>query len=150
MMNFESIDALDNHVGKSLGVSPWFSLSQKQVNAFADTTLDFQGIHLNTDAARASGFDAPIAHGYLLLALLPHLAQQVYSVNGMTSKINYGLDRCRFITPVPADADIRASFTLVEVLHKPKGIQLTVDAELQIRDHDKPAVVARTLALLIP
>ena len=87
---------------------------------------------------------------YLLLSLLPHLAQQVYSVNGMTSKINYGLDRCRFITPVPGDAYIRASFTLVEVLHKPKGIQLTVDDELQIRDHDKPAVVARTLALLMP
>ncbi|NVK57119.1 MAG: MaoC family dehydratase [Alteromonadaceae bacterium] len=146
----ESVDLLPDYRGKLLGTSEKQSIEQSQITAFAKVTADLQGIHLNADDARAAGFDKPIAHGYLLLSLLPSLAQQAYSVKGVSSKINYGLDHCRFISPVMAGATVQAQFTLHDIITKPQGIQLIVDAVLNIHQQSKPALVARTLALLIP
>ncbi|MDC8830128.1 MaoC family dehydratase [Alteromonas gilva] len=150
MIIIESMDLLSEYRGKLLGSSRWHTVEQRLVTAFAEVTDDHQGIHLNATDARAAGFDKPIAHGYLLLSLLPGMAQQVYRVKGVSSKINYGLEHCRFINPVMVGAKVQAQFALHDIRPKPQGILLTVDATLNINQQSKPALVARTLALLIP
>lgn len=148
MINIETIEALHDYVGKNIGVSPWKTIDKKMIRAFAEATYDLQPIHLDASAAAAAGFEAPIAHGYLLLSLLPYLAQQTYQVSGVKSKINYGLDKCRFVAPVTEDSQINAEFHLAAVEQNKNGVRLIMDVTVNIKDKPKPALVARTLALL--
>lgn len=148
MINIETIESLQDYVGKTIGISPWKSIDKKMIQTFAEATYDLQAIHLDASAASAAGFNAPIAHGYLLLSLLPYLAQQTYQVSGVKSKINYGLDKCRFVAPVTEDSQINAEFYLAAVEQVRNGVRLIMDVTVNIKDEPKPALVARTLALL--
>lgn len=148
MKEFNSTEQLVENVGQSLGVSPWYRLEQSAINDFAKATNDYQAIHLDAEIARQAGFAGPIAHGYLLLSLVPYLAGQTYRVHGITTKINYGLERCRFISPVIAGSEVRAEFVLAELTKTVNGTQLITDITLHIAGTSKPAMIARTLALL--
>ncbi|WP_303640101.1 MaoC family dehydratase [Actinomadura madurae] len=109
---FEDLKSL---AGASLGSSRWLEVGQDRINLFADATGDHQWIHVDPERAKKGPFGGPIAHGYLTLSLVIPLWTELLDVTGVTTKVNYGLDRVRFPAPVPAGARIRLSATLAEV-----------------------------------
>ena len=141
------IEELKTLVGEEIGASDWFEVTQSRINAFADATEDHQWIHLDTERARTdSPFGGTIAHGFLSLSLLPQLAAQAYRVQGdFKMGINYGLNRLRFVSPVPSGSRVRARFTLQSVEDVPGGSQLTLVATVEIEGAQKPALVAEWL-----
>ncbi|HET8674468.1 MAG TPA: MaoC family dehydratase [Blastocatellia bacterium] len=143
----EGIEELKGLVGQEVASSDWFEVTQSRINDFADATEDHQWIHI--DAARAatdSPFKTTIAHGFLTLSLLPHLAAQAFSVSGnWRMGINYGLNRLRFVSPVPSGARLRARFTLQAVEDIPDGVQLTWAVTAETEGSQKPSLVAEWL-----
>ena len=141
------IEELKTLVGEEIGVSDWFEVTQSRINAFADATEDHQWIHLDSERAKtASPFGSTIAHGFLSLSLLPYLAAQAYRVEGdFKMGINYGLNRLRFVSPVPSGSRVRARFTLQSVEDVPGGSQLTLVATVEIEGGQKPALAAEWL-----
>jgi acyl dehydratase len=144
---------VNDFVGRELGVSGWMTVDQSRINQFADCTGDHQWIHVDVDRAkRESPFRTPVAHGYLTLALIAPLAMEVGVVpKDAAAGFNYGLDKVRFLAPVKAGARVRLRVVLVGVEPKEAG-QFVIKTKntLEIGGSDKPAVIAETLALLIP
>lgn len=140
----EGIEEMKNLTGQELGVSEWFDLTQERVNQFADATLDHQWIHVDAErAAKESPFGGTIAHGFLTLSLLPHLAAQTFSVRGnFKMGINYGLNRLRFPSPVPVGARLRARFALQSVEDVAGGYQATMAVTVEVEGAQKPSLVA--------
>ena len=146
MTQIESIAALANYVGKEVGVSDWLEVSQERINQFAEASEDRQWIHLDRErAARESPFKNTIAHGFLTLSLLSVLARLAISVGGVRMGINYGLNRVRFVSPVPAGARIRGRFTLASVEEIKGGVQSTWNVTVEREGSDKPCCVAEWL-----
>lgn len=131
--------------GQTLGLSKWVLLDQSRINAFADVTEDHQFIHI--DPARAAAetpFGGAVAHGFLTLSMLSTLAYDALpDVDGASSSVNYGFDRLRFISPVPAGSRIRARFDLDRADHTPAHLTLHKDVTIEIEGATKPALVAR-------
>ncbi len=136
---------LASHVGEHLGYSPYHTVTQAQVDLFADATGDHQWIHQDVARASAGPFGGTIAHGYLTLSLLPVLLGQIWQVTGVGMGVNYGANRVRFPAPVPVGADVRAGATLVEVSPLEGGLQVVLDVQVQVRDAAKPSLVAQVL-----
>jgi len=132
-------------VGRDLGFSEYRIVTQEQVNAFADATDDHQWIHVDPERAASGPFGAPIAHGFLTLSLAIAFWTELLEVDGVTTKVNYGLDKVRFPAPVPVGSRIRMSAVVAEVAEVPGGYQLAVDQTVEIDGGTKPAVVARGL-----
>lgn len=141
------IEELRTLVGQEVGVSDLFDVTQTHIDKFADATEDHQWIHVNPERARTeSPFGATIAHGFLTLSLLPHLAAQAVKVQGnFKMGINYGLNRLRFVSPVPAGSRIRARFTLQAVEKVPGGFQITWSVLVETEGGSKPSLVAEWL-----
>lgn len=133
-----------------LGTSVWMQVDQDTIDGFAAVTGDDQWIHVDRARAAAGPFGAPIAHGYLVLALLGRLTSQTYGVEGVGMAINYGLDRVRFLEPVPAGGRVRASAVVRGVAHQNDGVKLSLTATLHLEGAPRPACVADLLALLLP
>ena len=138
------IDDLRGLVDTEIGVGNWHTVTQEQVNQFADATLDHQWIHVDPEKAAAGPFGGTIAHGFLTLSLLVALAPAV-EVPGVKMGINYGLDRVRFISPVPVGSRIRARTILKEVHEAGGGIQTKTEVTVEIEGTEKPALVAEWL-----
>ncbi|MFT4305523.1 MAG: MaoC family dehydratase [Microbacterium sp.] len=136
---------LGSAAGTEFGPSEWRELTQEQVNTFADATDDHQWIHVDPERAKDGPFGAPIAHGFLTLALLIPMQTEVLDVEGVGTKVNYGLDRVRFVSPVRVGSRIRLSGTIAEVAEVSGGYQLTIDVTIEIDGSAKPAVAARSL-----
>lgn len=136
---------LQTLVGTDLGYTDWFEITQDRINTFADATDDHQWIHVDPERAKEGPFGAPIAHGFLTLSLFIPLWVELLDVEGATTKVNYGLDKVRFVSPVPAGSRIRLTATVVEVTEAGGGVQMVVDATIEIEGGSKPAVVARSL-----
>src|SRR5258707_11716206 len=113
MRTFESVADLAAIKGESIGESEWVTISQEDVNMFADATGDHQWIHVDPERAAKGPFGTTIAHGYLTLSLLPQLMHGLYTVKGITMAINYGLNKVRFPAPVPVGSKVRAQTSLV-------------------------------------
>jgi acyl dehydratase len=139
---FESPESLSEHVGNSLGTSSWFTMSQAAISSFADVTQDHQWIHIDHERAAASAFGSTIAHGYLVLAMLPKMVSEVYEIKGVESGINYGADRIRFLTPVPSGARIRCNVSLSGVSSTANGVQINLAVTVELEGSQKPALVA--------
>ena len=138
-----NVAELANYVGKEVGVSDWLEVSQERINQFADATEDRQWIHLDSErAARESPFQTTIAHGFLTLSLLSELAKMTMSIGGVRMGINYGLNRVRFVSPVPAGARLRGSFTLAALEGIEGGTQATWNVIVERAGSDKPCCVA--------
>ncbi len=147
-----TFDTMKDHVGQELGTSGWVVVDQEMINSFAETTGDRQWIHVDVERAkRESPFRAPIAHGYLTLALVASLSQDIGVMpEGVAAAFNYGLDKVRFLTPVKAGARVRMKSTLVSFEPKGPGQFLMKSANtVEIEGEEKPALVAETLAMLI-
>ena len=139
------IDDLQSKVGTEIGVGEWFDVTQDRIDAFADATNDHQWIHVDTERAGAGPFGTTIAHGFLTLSLLVDLAPSL-DVPGARMGINYGLDRVRFISPVPSGGRIRATSRLVSVDEIAGGVHIKSEVTVEVEGGEKPAMVAETLA----
>ena len=142
----ESVAGLSEHVGQEVAVSDWLEVSQERINLFAEATEDRQWIHTDPKrAARESPFKETIAHGFLTLSLLSELGKLAMSVGGVRMGINYGLNRVRFVRPVPARSRIRGRFTLVALEEIKGGVQATWGVTVERDGSDKPCCVAEWL-----
>ena len=136
---------LPSKVGEHLGYSEWQTITQEQVNLFADATGDHQWIHVDPERAKSGPFGGPIAHGYLTLSLLPVLLGKVLAVQGITMGVNYGANRVRFPAPVPVGSELRLGITLASVEEVQGGVQVTIDAVFEVKDAPKPSCVAQVV-----
>lgn len=138
-------DDLPSLVGTDLGYTDWMEISQERVDTFAEAASDHQWIHTDPERAKDGPFGTAIAHGFLTLSLLIPLWTELLDVEGVGTKVNYGLDKVRFVSPVPVGARIRMTATIAEVTEVPGGFQLVVDVTIESEGGSKPAVVARSL-----
>lgn len=150
MYIFNSIETLQAAVGNRLGWSSWRTVTQSEVETFADLTADHQWIHVDVKRAAASSFGATVAHGFLTLGLVPTMAEEVYRYDGFTMSLNYGVNKLRFPSPLPVGSRIRGSFVLAEVTSTPSGHLVQVDVTVEIEGSTKPACFVQFLVLLVP
>ncbi|WP_295854144.1 MaoC family dehydratase [uncultured Microbacterium sp.] len=140
-----SYDDIAGLAGTDLGWSEWLEVTQDRVNLFADATDDHQWIHTDPERAKDGPFGGAIAHGFLSLSLAVKFWTELLDVTGVTTKVNYGLDKVRFISPVKVGARVRMNAVIAEVTEIAGGYQLAVDQTIEIDGGGKPAVVARGL-----
>jgi acyl dehydratase len=140
----ESIDELKEWIGREVSVSDWVEITQDQVNTFADATHDHQWIHIDVERAKKeSPFGGPIAHGYLTLSMFPYLISKAFKLNQKFKMgVNYGINKLRFMSPVPAGGKIRARMELINVSEVKGGYQVEGKVTVDIEGQDKPACVA--------
>jgi len=131
--------------GTDLGWSEWLEVTQERIQQFADATDDQQWIHVDPERAVDGPFGAPIAHGYLTLSLTVKFWSELFDVTGVSTKVNYGLDRVRFVSPVKVGSKVRMNAVIAEVTEVAGGYQFGVDQTIEIEGGSKPAVVARGL-----
>ncbi len=146
MKTFESLADLAACVGQEVVVSDWFTVTQQQIDQFAAATGDDQWIHV--DAARASSgpFGATIAHGYLTLSLIAGFSMRSFKVEGVRMGINYGLDKVRFMAPVPVGSRLRARMQLLQATPIEGGMQLAWKTTIEREGEAKPVCVAEPLS----
>ena len=141
------------NIGTEFQVGPWVTMTQEQIDRFADATGDHQWIHVDPERARAeSPYGATIAHGYLVLSLYPtlrgHDGRNTPPSPGVTRTINYGVNRVRFPSPVPAGSRLRGRFVLVSATERIGALQVVERFTVEIESSDKPACVAEIVRLL--
>lgn len=137
--------------GADLGTTDWITVGQDRINTFADATDDHQWIHVDPERAKRGPFGSPIAHGYLTLSLVIPLWSELLDISGVATKVNYGLNKVRFPSPVPAGARIRAAGKLVDVQEVDRGgVQLSADIRIDIEGADKPACIAQPVFRFYP
>ena len=146
MRTFASLDELPPLVGQEVAVSDWITITQEQVNLFADATGDHQWIHVDVEKAKAGPFGAPIAHGFLTLSLLPKFFESALAIGNTRMGVNYGLNKVRFTAPVPVGSRLRARLVLLacEPLEG-NGLQMTWRVTLEREGSDKPVCVAESI-----
>ena len=152
MGNF-TLAGLGESVGQELGLSDWVTIDQPRIDAFAACTGDRQWIHVDVERAkRESPFRGPIAHGYLALAMVAPLAMEVGIIpRDAAAGLNYGVDKVRFLAPVPAGARVRLRVVLTGIEPREGGqVIMKTHNTLELEGSEKPALIAETLALLIP
>ncbi|BCW43698.1 MaoC family dehydratase [Arthrobacter sp. StoSoilB5] len=139
-------DTLLTMTGKDLGTTDYREITQQQINLFADATDDQQWIHVDPERAKDGPFGAPIAHGFLTLSLIIPFWGELFDVDGVTTKVNYGLDKVRFTSPVKVGSKVRMQGSIAEVTEVKGGAQIKVNATIEIEGQERPAVVAEFLA----
>jgi len=147
---FAGLDELGAAVGQHLGYSGWHTITQEQINTFADATGDHQWIHVDAERAASGPFGATIAHGYLTLSLVPMLVWQVYTVEHLAMGINYGCNKVRFPAPAPVGSRVRAGVELLSLTPSGAGAQLINRVTVELEGSAKPACVVETVSVLIP
>jgi acyl dehydratase len=148
MITFNGLSELEAAAGRELGVSDWHEVTQAEVDAFADTTGDHQWIHVDPERAAATPFGGTIAHGYLTLSLGPGLAEQIYSFDGISFGLNYGLNRVRFPAPMPVGGRVRLRSAISEVESHDGWSQLVVTQTFEHEGGEKPVCVAEQVVRL--
>ena len=146
----DGVEGVQGLVGQHLGYSDWVTITQEQVQQFADATGDQQWIHVDPERAKDGPFGTTIAHGYLTLSLVPMLVWQIYQVEGVKMGVNYGSNKVRFPTPVPVGSRVRAGVELVSVEPSSMGFTVTTKVTIELEGADKPACVAETLSVVVP
>lgn len=149
MKIFNGVDELTAAVGTHLGHSDWRTVTQRQIDAFADVTEDRQWIHVDVARASEGPFGSTIAHGFLTLSLVTAMAWEVYAVQGPRMGINYGLNRLRFPAAVRAGARVRACVELMSVTATASGHQVVTRVTVEIDGSSKPACVVDSISLLV-
>lgn len=151
MKTFETLADLAACVGREVAVSDWVTITQEQVNRFAEATGDHQWIHVDVERAKQGPFGGPIAHGFLTLSLLPRFFESTFEVRSARMGVNYGLNKVRFTAPVPVGSRLRARMTLLAA--EPvagDGMQMTWQVQIEREGGDKPVCVAESLARYYP
>ena len=151
MKTFQTLSDLAALAGQEVGTSDWITITQEQVNLFAQATGDHQWIHVDVERAKAGPFGAPIAHGFLTLSLLPLFFASTFQIIEKGMGVNYGLNKVRFTAPVPVGSRLRARMTLLKA--EPidnNGLQLTWAVAVEREGADKPVCVAESIARSYP
>jgi acyl dehydratase len=151
MKTFQTIAELAPLVGQEVATSDWITVTQEQVQLFADATGDHQWIHLDVERARAGPFGATIAHGFLTLSLLPRFFESAVKIEQVRMGVNYGLNKVRFIAPVPVGSRLRARMKLLacDPIDN-EGRQITWEVTVEREGAPKPACIAESIARLYP
>lgn len=132
--------------GQEIGVSRWMDITQAQIDQFAACTFDQQYIHVDPERAKASPFGTTIAHGFLTLSLLSEMLRDMPQPAGVAMSVNYGMNRMRFLSPVPVNSRIRGRFVLADFEEvRPGQIQTTLNVTIEIEGNEKPALAAEWL-----
>ena len=151
MRRFETLNDLVACVGQEVAVSDWVTLTQEQVNRFAEATGDHQWIHVDVERARAGPFGAPIAHGFLTLSLLPLFFDTAFEIGQAVMGVNYGLNKVRFTAPVPVGSRLRGRMSLLSATPIEGSVmQMAWSVAIEREGADKPVCVAESLARLYP
>ncbi|UFS55508.1 MaoC family dehydratase [Comamonadaceae bacterium M7527] len=151
MRRFEQLSDVAACVGQDVAVSDWVLIDQAMINTFADATGDHQWIHVDPVRAAKGPFGAPVAHGFLTLSLLPKFFDTTFDIAASSMGVNYGLNRVRFMSPVPANSRVRGHMHLLA--SEPvagDGLQLTWRVTVEIEGVDKPACVAESVVRRYP
>jgi acyl dehydratase len=140
MLVIKNYEEFESKLGQELGVSPWHKITQEQIDKFADATLDHQWIHTDPERAKTdSPFKATIAHGYLTLALVPHLWKQIVDVQNLKMEVNYGIERLKFGAAVVVESEVRCRVTLASIANLRGVTKAVLSIQLEIKDQPKPA-----------
>jgi acyl dehydratase len=151
-IRFDEVDRLRSKISAEFG--PWskpIAVTQEKINQFADVTGDHQWIHIDIERAkRDSPFRGPVAHGFLTLSLLPAFEiDSGWNVTGYRNVVNYGANKLRFISPVPAGTEVHARQRVVAVDARPQGTQITQETQVQVVGQDKPAIIYEGIFLYV-
>ncbi len=151
MKIFQTLAELPPLVGQELVVSDWITVTQEQVNLFAQATGDHQWIHVDVERAKAGPFGAPIAHGFLTLSLLPRFFESSVRIEETRMGVNYGLNKVRFIAPVPVGSRLRARMKLLacDAIDN-NGMQMTWEVTTEREGSTKPVCIAESIARHYP
>ena len=151
MKTFQTLSELAALAGQEIAVSDWLTITQEQVNQFAQATGDHQWIHVDVEKARAGPFGAPIAHGFLTLALIPQFFLSSLNLVERRMGVNYGLNKVRFMAPVPVGSRLRARMKLLksEPIEN-RGSQMTWEVAIEREGSAKPVCVAESIARYYP
>ena len=144
-----TVQALAARAGEALGVSDWITVDQAMIDRFADATGDHQFIHVDPERAKLPPFGGTIAHGFLLLSLMPQCIDKTagLEIDGVVFGLNYGGNKVRFLSPVRSGSRVRGRFRLIEMAEKRPGQwQQTTEFTLEIENAPKPALIAEWIA----
>ncbi len=145
---FDSLDDFKAAAGQELGTSDWVTVTQEQINTFADATGDHPWIHVDPERAASGPFGGTIAPGSLTLSLLPVFSENIYAVNGLAMGVNYGANKVRFPNPVPVDSRLRATATLKETSDIPIGTQAVITFVVEREGAEKPVCIAEVVYVM--
>ena len=148
MIVIKNYTEFEAYLGKELGISNWHTITQQQIDQFADATIDHQWIH--TDPERAeneSPFKATIAHGYLTVSMLPYFWHQIADVQNLKMQINYGIDNIKFAQAVVVDSHVRLKAKLVAIVNLRGITKATIGVEMEIEGQKKPAYIGEVVFL---
>ncbi|MDD5343115.1 MAG: MaoC family dehydratase [Smithella sp.] len=151
MFEMVPVEKLKKMIGQDNGISDWVLIDQERVNRFADATDDHQWIHVDVEQAKKGPFGGTIAHGFLVLSLTPLFSSSgKYLPEGMKMVLNYGLNKVRFISPVPVGSRVRSKMVISGVEEKDPGrLLVTTTHTIEIEGNDKPACIAEALAMFM-
>jgi acyl dehydratase len=149
MLVLNGIDDAKAHVGQEIGVSRWVEITQESVDKFAEATGDDQFIHIDPERAKQTPFGGTIAHGYMVLSLIPRFSYEMFKVENVAFALNYGANRVRFPSPVRVGSRVRMRAVLSGAEDVPGGAQLTTTCTFEVEGTEKPACVAEVLSRLI-
>jgi acyl dehydratase len=152
MKSILPVDEIRRYIGREIGTSQWLKIDQGRIDRFADCTEDRQWIHVDPYKAAHGPYGTTVAHGFLIISLIPHLCRDMtISPQGAPVIVNYGCNRVRFITPVPAGAFIRDRMFLKDLTEKNGGnVLMTMEHIIEIQGVEEPACVVETLRLFVP
>jgi acyl dehydratase len=151
MRTFQTLAELAALVGQEVAVSDWTTIMQEQVNQFAQATGDHQWIHVDVERARAGPFGGPIAHGFLTLSLIPKFFESSFEIVQSRMGVNYGLNKVRFMAPVPVGSRLRARMKLLQCdAIDNQGVQMVWEVAVQCEGADKPVCVAESIVRRYP
>ena len=151
MRTFQTLAELAALVGQEVAVSDWITITQEQVNQFAQATGDHQWIHVDVERAKAGPFGGPIAHGFLTLSLIPKFFESSFEIAQSRMGVNYGLNKVRFMAPVPVGSRLRARMKLLKC--EPidtQGVQMVWEVAVQREGSEKPVCVAESIVRRYP
>ena len=151
MKNFETLQELAALVGQAVSTSDWVVVTQEHINQFAQATGDHQWIHVDVERAKSGPFGAPIAHGFLTLSLIPTFFASAVHIAQVRMGVNYGLNRVRFMGPVPVNSRLRASIKLLKAEPiENEGLQFTWEVTTEREGVAKPVCIAESISRLYP
>lgn len=145
-VEFDTPQALLGAVGQELGISEWHTVTQEQINLFADATGDHQWIHVDVEKAKSGPFGTPIAHGYLTMSLASLFLPQIVLVHGLSMGLNYGVDKVRFPSPVPVGSRLRGRGTMISAIEVTGGVQAVIRVTIEREGSEKPCAIVDTVS----
>lgn len=150
MLKLENLGGLKEYLGKEIGVTDWYTVTQDMINKFADATGDHQWIHINEDMAKMySPFKTTVAHGFLNLSFSPKLLAELFSVKSAKMGLNYGSNKVRFMSPVPVNSKLRMEAKLIDFeVIEPKGAKIIMACTYIIEGQEKPACYAELISVI--